>query len=286
MSLYTTPAIITGVLVLLFAVERLAPLRKPKRALLRRLAVNTAISALAIAAAVLIVGPVAAAVMQISADTRLGIAHLRVLPRGLRPWIAFLLMDLSFYYWHMANHRIPLLWRFHNVHHIDPDLDVTTAFRFHFGEVALSAVFRVLQLALIGVSVRTFAVYELVFQVNTLFQHSNVRLPLRLERLLNTVLVTPRMHGVHHSRIFVEANANYSAIFSWWDRLHGTLRLNVPQSRIDVGIAAYSAPGDNTLWRALSLPFRQQRPYWHGAGDRPLGGTGGALPGPTSRMAE
>lgn len=158
-----------------------------------------------------------------------------------------------------------MLWRFHIVHHVDPDLDVSAAFRFHFGEVAFSAGFRVAQIVLVGVSPLTFAVYELVFQIATLFHHSNVRLPLAAERLLNKVLVTPRMHGVHHSEVRREDNANYSVVFSCWDRLHRTLRLNVPQSRIVIGIPAYREPDNNRLGSMLGLPFRRQRDYWRAA---------------------
>jgi sterol desaturase/sphingolipid hydroxylase (fatty acid hydroxylase superfamily) len=173
-------------------------------------------------------------------------------------------MDLTFYWWHVANHRIPFLWRFHNVHHIDPDLDVSTAFRFHFGEVALSAGFRAIQVSAIGLSASMFVMYELVFQANTLFHHSNVRLPIRVERLLNLVLVTPRMHGIHHSQIRDETNSNYSVVFSWWDRLHRTLGVNIPQSEIVIGVPAYADPADNSLWNDLLLPFRRQRDYWRG----------------------
>src|SRR6185503_18602759 len=105
---------------------------------------------------------------------------------------------------------------------IDPDLDVSTGFRFHFGEIALSSIFRVVQIGLIGPSLTTFLVYELVFLVNTLFHHSNVRLPVDVERLLNKVFVTPRMHGIHHSQVRTELNSNFSVVFSWWDRLHRT----------------------------------------------------------------
>jgi hypothetical protein len=105
-------------------------------------------------------------------------------------------------------------------------------------------------------------VYELVFQANTLFHHSNVRLPIRIERLLNLVLVTPRMHGIHHSQVRDETNSNYSVVFSWWDRLHRTMGLNVPQSDIVIGVPGYSNPADNTLWNDLVLPFRPQRDYW------------------------
>jgi sterol desaturase/sphingolipid hydroxylase (fatty acid hydroxylase superfamily) len=89
-----------------------------------------------------------------------------------------------------------------------------------------------------------------------------MRLPLRVERLLNQVLVTPRMHGIHHSVVQNETNSNYAVVFSWWDRLHRSLRLDVPQGAIVIGIPAYHTPADNTLWNVLLLPFRHQRDYW------------------------
>jgi sterol desaturase/sphingolipid hydroxylase (fatty acid hydroxylase superfamily) len=176
--------------------------------------------------------------------------------------LSFLLMDLMFYYWHLANHRVPLLWRFHNVHHIDPDLDVSTAFRFHFGEIALSAFFSLLQVSLIGPSVWAYAVYQLVFQAEVLFHHSNIRLPVTFERLLNKMLVTPRMHGIHHSQVQRENNSNFGTVLPWWDRLHRTLRVNIPQDKVVVGVPAYTLNEDNNFWNALLMPFRKQRDYW------------------------
>ena len=177
-------------------------------------------------------------------------------------------MDLTFYYWHLANHRVPFLWRFHNVHHIDPDLDVSTAFRFHFGEIALSICFSILQVSLIGPSAWAFAVYQLVFQVEVLFHHSNIRLPLGAERLLNQVLVTPRMHSIHHSQVQRENNSNFGTVFPWWDRFHRTLGVNIPQDEVVVGIPGYTLPEDNSFWNALQMPFRKQRDYWAGQTER------------------
>jgi sterol desaturase/sphingolipid hydroxylase (fatty acid hydroxylase superfamily) len=145
---------------------------------------------------------------------------------------------------------------------MDPDLDVSTGFRFHFGEVLLSTLFRVTQVGLLGVSFTTFALYELVFQAGTLFHHSNLRLPIRLERLLVLIMVTPRMHGIHHSQVRRETDSNYGVVFCWWDRLHRTLGLNIPQAQIDIGVPGYSLPQDNTFWQALLFPFRKQRDYW------------------------
>jgi sterol desaturase/sphingolipid hydroxylase (fatty acid hydroxylase superfamily) len=256
------PILIVAAFIVLLGLERLFPLRSRKHTLIRRLGVNIVIAVVALGTAAVVVRPTAAYVLDTAYQGRWGVVHLASLPDGARYCLAFLLMDLTFYYWHRANHSIPFLWRFHSAHHVDPELDVTTAYRFHFGEVALSALFRTLQISIIGMSSGTFAVYEFVFQVNTLFQHSNVRLPLRFERVLNTVLVTPRMHGVHHSQVFKETNSNYSVVFSWWDRLHRTLRLNVPQSHITIGIAGYSDTADNSVLAVLSMPFRRQRQYW------------------------
>jgi sterol desaturase/sphingolipid hydroxylase (fatty acid hydroxylase superfamily) len=191
-----------------------------------------------------------------------GLVHLVTLPAWLEFIVSILLMDLGFYYWHLANHRIPLLWRFHNVHHTDPELDVSTAFRFHFGEIALSSFFNVIQISLIGISPWAFVAYQLLFQSEVLFHHSNLRLPIAFERFLSRMLVTPRMHGIHHSQVHRENNSNFGTVFPWWDRFHRTLGLNIPQSAVVIGIPAYSLPGDNTVPGALLMPFRKQRDYW------------------------
>lgn len=255
-------AVIGGLASLLFLLERFIPLRRARRPLAGRLIVNLAFALIAFATVTLAVRPAAVAMLAWTGRASFGLPHLPALPEAARPLLAFLLMDLTFYWWHRANHRIRLLWRFHNVHHIDPDLDVTTAFRFHFGELAFSSAFRVAQIGLIGPSPWVYAAYELVFQAGTLFHHSNVRLPIRLERLINRVLVTPRMHGIHHSQVMAETNSNYSTVFPWWDRLHRTLGLNIPQDGIEIGIPAYARADDNFLWNALAIPFRRQRSYW------------------------
>jgi sterol desaturase/sphingolipid hydroxylase (fatty acid hydroxylase superfamily) len=256
-------AVLLGVAyLLLFLLERARPLRQPKGRLLPRLAVNLVISVTVFATAAMLVQPAAAAMLDHNAAWGL----LPLIGLGGIPEIvaSFALLDLTFYYWHVANHRFGFLWRFHNVHHIDPDLDVSTAFRFHFVEVGFSAAFRAAQVALIGPSFAAYAIYELAFQLGTLFHHSNVRLPPALDRALNLFLVTPRMHGIHHSDIREEDMSNFSVVLSWWDGLHRTLRVDVPQDRITIGIPAYSAPQDNRLLHCFLLPFLRQRDYWKG----------------------
>lgn len=258
--------ILSVVFLSLIFLERAFPLRRRRASSLQRLFVNFSMMALAVAVAVLLVRPLSLFMLGWTSRHSLGLLHGSLLPGPIRFVAGFLLMDLTFYYWHLANHRLPFLWRFHLVHHIDPDLDVSTGFRFHAGEVALSAFFRGAQVALIAPTTWTFIVYELVFQIVTLFEHSNVRLPIGVERMLNRAVVTPRMHGIHHSQVRCETNSNYSVIFPWWDRLHRTLRLNVAQRKIQIGIPAYASPQDNTLWSDLMLPFRPHRDDWRRSG--------------------
>lgn len=256
------PLVVGAAFALLFLLEHSFPLRRRTVSVVRHVVVNLVISGLAFATAAVAVRPAVLSLLGWTEARGFGLVHLLPLPPAGRLALGFLLMDLGFYYWHRVNHRWPFLWRFHNVHHIDPDLDVSTSFRFHFGEVALSVAFRVVQVTLIGVSAWTYGVYELAFQLNTLFHHSNLRLPLAVERPLNRLLVTPRMHGIHHSQVRRETDSNFSVVLPWWDRLHGTLRLNVPREAIAIGVPAYTLPGDNTLWHGLTLPFRRQRDYW------------------------
>ena len=264
------PIFIAGVFLVLFLLERRNPLREPTRSLLERLKVNAGVTVIAAAINLAMVQTAALLTIVWAERQSFGLVRLVPLPPLVQGAIAFLLLDLTFYYWHRANHGIPFLWRFHNAHHIDPDLDVSTGFRFHFGEMLLSAGLRAAQVAVIGPSIWAYAIYELVYQSSTLFHHSNVALPLGLERWLSRVLVTPRLHGIHHSWVQAETNSNYSVIFSGWDRLHRTLHLNVPQSKIRIGVPAYSNPEDNQLLNVLLIPFRQQRNYWLQADQTPM----------------
>src|ERR1700721_1982493 len=172
-----TPIIAVAVCALLFVAERFFPLRKTTRSLIARLGVNLAISVFTFITAAGLLQPAVHWAVRWSVGKPFGFVHLVALPSPVAFVLSLLLMDLTFYYWHLANHRVPFLWRFHNVHHIDPDLDVSTAFRFHFGETALSSGFSLLQLSLTGPSAWAFAVYQFVFLLEVLFHHSNVRLP-------------------------------------------------------------------------------------------------------------
>ena len=154
---------IPGVFILLLLLEARFPLRQAKRSKPARFVINAGISVLALGTGAFVVHPVATSLSVRLSEAHFGLLHIIPLPFAVDFVLGFLLMDLTVYYWHRVNHSIPLLWRFHNVHHVDPDLDVSTSFRFHFGEVSYSVGFRVLQVCLIGTSLFTYLVYQLVF---------------------------------------------------------------------------------------------------------------------------
>lgn len=256
--------VVLAALGIFFIIERFFPLRQPSRSLLHRLMVNGAMSVLTLATAFVLVRPVALWTQNWTNENGFGLLNMWAMPAWMSGILGFLLLDLSYYYWHRLNHRVPFLWRFHNVHHFDPDLDASTGFRFHFGEVALSTVFRGVQMLAIGVSLPVFILYEFVFQVGTYFHHSNIQLPRPIDQSLNLLVVTPRMHGIHHSSVHDETDSNYSVVFSIWDRLHRTFRAGIPQSEIVIGVPGYYSPEDNHISNAILAPFRSQKDYWQG----------------------
>ncbi len=145
------------------------------------------------------------------------------------------------------------------VHHTDPDLDITTAFRFYFGELIGSVFFRGAAVLLIGASPLVVLIFEIVFEAATQFHHTNMKLPFKFEKALNLLFVTPRMHGIHHSMVKRETDSNFSTIFSFWDRIHKTIRLNIPQNQIVTGVPVYANENELTIWNLLKLPFTKIR---------------------------
>jgi sterol desaturase/sphingolipid hydroxylase (fatty acid hydroxylase superfamily) len=254
--------LVAGTFLTLAIFERRRPLRRSVEPSLQRAERNLAIAALgAIAVQVAempIVRPVAAAVER----RRWGVLKRLRLPGWLEVSAAVLLMDYTLYVWHVLTHRVPGLWRYHVVHHIDLDLDASTAVRFHFAELTLSTPWRVAQVVVIGTSPLALSIWQTGLLMSILFHHSNIELPLAVERRLNRLFVTPRMHGIHHSAVRDETNSNWSSGFTLWDWLHGTLKLNVPQREITIGVPAFRDPSDVTLPKMVALPFKPQRPHW------------------------
>src|ERR1051326_886517 len=229
-----------GMLVLLAWLESRRPLRRSGEPKLRREARNLSVAGVSAIAVGLAARPTVMPLSAVVEERGWGLLRLAGLPVWLEIAAALVMMDYTFYLWHILMHRVPLLWRFHLVHHVDLDLDASTALRFHFTEMLASIPWRAGQVALIGLTPFTFSVWQFAFLLAILFHHSNVELPIRWERVLNKLLVTPRMHGIHHSVVERETNSNWSSGLTIWDWLHGTLRLNVPQQEIKIGVPAFS----------------------------------------------
>jgi len=251
-----------GFLLLLAWLERRRPLRRSVEPKLQREARNLIVAGVSAIAVVLAERPIVIPLAGLVEKRDWGVLHQFSVPLWLEIAIALVLMDYTFYLWHVLMHRVPLLWRFHLVHHVDLDLDASTALRFHFTEMLASVPWRAGQVVLIGLTPFTFSVWQCVFLVSILFHHSNVEVPIRWERWLNKLIVTPRMHGIHHSVVERETNSNWSSGLTVWDWLHGTLRLNVPQPEITIGAPAFQEPTTVTVKRVLAMPFEHQPPSW------------------------
>lgn len=263
LDVYAAPVLLALFGFLLFAEYRWS-LRRWVQGFFRRLLTNIGVAVPTFLVMRLALIPALVAAGYWAQQNEFGLLYLLRLPQGgwLHAALAFLLLDYSLYLWHVLSHKVPLLWRFHNVHHTDLDLGVSTAIRFHFGEMFLSGIFRAIAVLLIGAGPVVVLVYEVVFEASVAFHHSNWRLPFWLERPLSWIFVTPRMHGIHHSVVHRETDSNWSNLFNIWDRAHRTIRLDIPQDQITVGVPGYREGHDLSVIGLLTMPFRRQREYW------------------------
>jgi sterol desaturase/sphingolipid hydroxylase (fatty acid hydroxylase superfamily) len=272
------PVLAVSVLALLTFLETLSPLRRRVEPRGRRTARNAVLAGLSLAIFSVLQTPLVLPVAAWVVRARVGAAQLLPLPAWGRTLVAVLLLDYTLWVWHWANHVVPFFWRFHLVHHVDLDLDASTALRFHFGEMALSVPVRALQVIVAGADPLALWIWQAALFVSIVFHHSNTRLPYALERFLVRLVVTPRMHGIHHSDRREETNSNWSSLLSVWDYLHRTIRLNVPQREVAIGVPAYRAPEDVTLPRSLAMPFVRQRDDFGPADAGPPGRGAAATP--------
>jgi sterol desaturase/sphingolipid hydroxylase (fatty acid hydroxylase superfamily) len=186
-----------------------------------------------------------------------GLLNWLSMPTWARLVGAFLLFDAWMYFWHRLNHRIPFLWRFHRTHHSDPRMDVTTASRFHLGEIFFSSVLRVPVIALLGLHLWELALYEAAMFAVVQMHHANIALPPWLDLGLRTLIVSPFMHKVHHSRWQPETDSNYSSLFSFWDRLFGSFRLREDPRTLEFGLEEFDPPEHHTLVGLMKTPMKQ-----------------------------
>ena len=247
--------LIGGTAAVLFALERrqaLRPSRRESRTV--RTGRNLAIAGLAGFVMNLIEAPLVKRVARHVDRHDLGAAYLLTRNPILRVAAGVVLLDYGLYLWHVLTHKVPLLWRFHLVHHIDLDLDASTAIRFHFGEMLLSVPWRLGQVRLAGASPMAASIWQTCLLMSILFHHSNVRLPISFERQLRFVIATPRLHGVHHRPERACLNSNWSSGLSIWDVLHRTHCWREDEQP-STGVPDYQHLEDVALQRCLAIPF-------------------------------
>lgn len=189
---------------------------------------------------------------------RWGLSPFLSLPAWLKIIILIIAFDLWMYLWHRMNHRADVLWRFHRVHHSDPAMDVTTALRFHGGELLISALLRVGIFFILGMDLIVLYLYESIMLPVVYFHHGNVNLPGAADRALRMIIVTPGMHRVHHSDIRAENNMNFGSLFSWWDRLFGSYMIRGDIGAVRFGLDDLRDERSQSVAGMLTTPFRRR----------------------------
>jgi len=223
-----------------FGEERLGPWRRVGR--------NLSLWLFNVGLSPLVVLPVTAAASTFALDWR---------PAAWSGWggllLDILLLDFLIYWWHRANHVVPFLWRFHEVHHLDRFLDTTSSLRFHFGEVLLSALARGAVVFFFGIPFTSVLLFETLVLLSAAFHHSNVKLPALLERMLALLVITPSIHWVHHHAVRRDTDSNYGTILSIWDPLFGS-RSSAPR-RLDMEIGV-EGRAEEGVFSLILRPFR------------------------------
>lgn len=178
-------------------------------------------------------------------------------PYWLAVVVAVIALDCVIYVQHVVFHMVKPLWRIHRMHHTDLDLDVTSGARFHPIEIILSTGIKLLVVILLGTPALAVLVFEVLLNATSMFNHSNVYMPLSIDRVLRLLVVTPDMHRVHHSTIRHETDSNYGFNLPWWDRLFRTYRSQPEAGHkgMTIGIARYRNPKYLTLPWLLIMPF-------------------------------
>jgi sterol desaturase/sphingolipid hydroxylase (fatty acid hydroxylase superfamily) len=219
-------------------------------------AVNTAL--------VRVIFPTAAVGLALVAEARgWGLLNAWALPQWLKVAAAVVALDLIIYLQHVMFHAVPAFWRLHRMHHADLDIDVTTGARFHPVEILLSMVIKLGSVAALGAPALAVLIFEVLLNATSMFNHSNVRLPAPIDRVLRWFVVTPEMHRVHHSIVPYETNSNFGFNAPWWDRLFGTYRAQpeAGHERMTIGLSQFREPRELWLDRLLLQPLRGAAPH-------------------------
>ena len=246
-----------GILVVMIAWESVSPRRLKSFSRWARWPSNLGLNALNSVLLRLLIPGAAIGIALVEERRGFGLLNLVALPAWAKFVLALVLLDLAIYLQHVMFHAVPLLWRFHRMHHADLDFDVTTGGRFHTGEIVISMAYKLAVVAILGVPAASFVAFEVLLNATSMFNHSNVYIPPTADRVLRWLLVTPDMHRVHHSIVRAETNSNFSFNLSCWDRLAGTYREQpaAGHNSMTIGLDVFREPPQLRLDRMLLQPF-------------------------------
>ena len=190
----------------------------------------------------------------------LGILNKIEMPEYLSVLIAVLFLDFIIYAQHYAFHMLPHPWKLHMMHHTDMDLDVTSGARFHPIEIMLSMFIKVSIVMIIGAPPLAVLIFEVMLNATAMFNHSNVNIPVGVDRIVRLFVVTPDMHRVHHSVIIRETNSNYGFNFPWWDRIFGTYNDQPEKGHhgMTIGLPNFRDAEALVFPKLLKIPFQDK----------------------------
>lgn len=188
-------------------------------------------------------------------DKQIGVLNLTAVPYWVKTLVTVVFMDFMLYVWHLLNHEMPFLWRFHRVHHTDLNMDVSSATRFHIGELAISAVIKISLVFFLGADMFGVLLFETLLVFAVQFHHSSLTVPQWFEKIYWVLFVPPSMHRIHHSVVIKQRDSNYGTIFSIWDRILGTLITDVDQDRIRIGVGGHYTSAKLNFHHLLVMPF-------------------------------
>jgi sterol desaturase/sphingolipid hydroxylase (fatty acid hydroxylase superfamily) len=197
-------------------------------------------------------------VLVLSADKDLGLLNAFSLPMWLKTVLGILILDFFIYIWHLLNHVVPFFWRFHRVHHSDMNMDVSTANRFHIGELLLSGLLRLAVVYTFGIPLTAYFLFEILVNLSIQFHHSSIRINPAFEKVWMLLFVPPSMHRIHHSVKIRERDSNYGVLFSIWDRFLGTLTSRVDQDKMVIGIGSHRNFDRLNFWHLMLMPFTRK----------------------------
>ena len=254
-------SIFIGVLVIFISLEALFPKKKRTQARRKRWITHACFPVIN-TAALRLLGPIAALSIASWVNFHnIGLFNATDWPLWLEVSLAFIIFDFAIYLQHVVTHKVPLLWRLHKVHHSDRDLDASSALRFHPLEIMLSMIYKCSLIFLIGPAVIAVLIFEIFLNASAIFNHANLTLPFRIDRLIRLFIVTPDMHRVHHSIIPSETDSNFGFNLSIWDRIFKTYKAQPKAGHTEmvIGLSEHQTDAPTSLIWSLKLPFAKHR---------------------------